>query len=146
MTEKLTWHCSECGEPIEDGTGYLHFRNEEMLAHFDADFGYWAAKMVDGIDRKLHTVPRASWLFTHRKCDADAAALNTRYAIADTRSWADLFEIVADTLKKPYAGHTALVEFLYEVLSLQKYPNRVGSMAIHPIDLIDPDTRGPVGS
>lgn len=141
MTEKLTWNCNECGEPILDGAGYLHFRNEDMLAHFDAEFEYWAAKMVDGIDREFHTVPKAPWLFTHRKCDADAAALNTRYVIADTRSWADLFEIVADTLKKPYAGHTALVDFLYEALEQHKYPNRSGSMPIHPIDPIDPRTR-----
>lgn len=120
MVKLLTWPCSECGGFIEDGTGYLHFRTEEMLAHHEAEVSHWTARMNGETELEPHAVEKAPWLFTHQKCDPAAIELHTRYDIADTRIASDLFELIADALKSPYAGHTAMLDLLYTLADAHK--------------------------
>lgn len=118
-TNRLTWRCHRCEEPVEDGRGYIHVSSYELARHQRAIADYrernkgW--RPIDVAD--LMSLPgEAEWRVTHTSCDPDPDSNDYWFDVARCRTWPMLLGWSAHLMQKSWITSTDFSEFLYGAL------------------------------
>jgi hypothetical protein len=112
----LTWRCLNCGEPVLDGTGYLHVNHTEIDSVRAAH---------DAFDKRTHGViagkdwddwfalpDHAPWGIHHASCDPRPESNDYWVAIERVRTQAAMLTWTAHLMEKNWIGYTNWIELI----------------------------------
>lgn len=102
---ELVWLCEACGQPVADGTGYIHVNNIEVTAAQRAWADYDQRDTNQGEDwdavlQLLDDEPR--WRVHHASCDPAPEANDYWIDVARARTHAHLLQRTAHLLEKSW--------------------------------------------
>lgn len=105
VSNKITWTCDVCGQPVDDGTGYLHASYLDIQAAKDARKQYDQEHAPDGgwqVVDLLNLPKRAPWQVHHRACDPRPDGGDYIIEVERIRTHLEVLERTAHLLEKTW--------------------------------------------
>lgn len=105
----IVWPCRVCGDPIADGTGYLHVPADELHAADERRRRIEEAKQGDPfwtVEELREREATAPWLAHHRDCDPNPGAGDYWIPVERVRTARDVLARTAHLLGKEWLPAT----------------------------------------
>jgi hypothetical protein len=111
-TRQLVWTCAGCGQPITDGTGYVHIdlaavgATRRAVAKWKTDHEGPDRPIVMSLAEYRDYPSRARWLTHHAACDPSPDSEDYWFDVARAATHAQLLDWTAHLMGKIWLEHT----------------------------------------